>query len=64
MVFDDPRLQDRVADNLDKFDITESESLLFGTDFGVVTDIQNAADGSLYLVSLTHGTVYKIQRRK
>jgi hypothetical protein len=22
---DDPRLEDRVADNLDKFDITESE---------------------------------------
>src|SRR5262249_34002391 len=26
LVFDDPRLQDRVADNLDKWDITESES--------------------------------------
>jgi hypothetical protein len=25
---DDPRLEDRVADNLAKFDITESESLL------------------------------------
>jgi len=28
---DDPRLEDRVADNNFKFDITESESLLFGT---------------------------------
>src|SRR5262249_39792486 len=26
----DPRLEDRVADNNNKFDITESESLLFG----------------------------------
>src|SRR5690606_2888667 len=33
---DDPRLEDRVADNLHKFDITESESLLFGRDFGIV----------------------------
>ena len=27
---DDPRLEDRVADNLAKFELTESESLLFG----------------------------------
>ena len=32
---DDPRLEDRVADNLAKHEITESESLLFGRDFGV-----------------------------
>src|SRR4029450_5808881 len=31
---DDPRLEDRVADNLHKWEITESESLLFGRDFG------------------------------
>jgi glucose/arabinose dehydrogenase len=37
---DDPRLEDRVADNLTFHDMTESESLLIGTDFGVVTDIE------------------------
>ena len=31
---DDPRLEDRVADNNHKFDITESESLLIGRDLG------------------------------
>ena len=36
----DPRLADRVADNEVKYGITESESLLFGKDFGVATDIR------------------------
>lgn len=60
---DDPRLQDRVADNLDKWDLTESESLLFGTGFGIATDVQTGPDGDLYVVSLTHGSVYEISRR-
>ena len=60
---DDPRLEDRVADNLDKYDITESESLLFGTGFGVGTDIQTGPNGNLYIVSHTHGRVYEISRR-
>ncbi len=60
--FQDGRLRDRVADNLDKWDITESESLLFGTGFGVVTDIQTGPNGNLFVVSLTHGTVYEISR--
>lgn len=57
---DDPRLEDRVADNVAKFDITESESLLFGTDFGVAPDVQSGPDGNLYVVSISHGTVYEI----
>lgn len=60
LAFDDPRLADRVADNSAKFDITESESLLFGINFGVVTDIHTGPDGSLYLVSLSNGAVYRI----
>jgi glucose/arabinose dehydrogenase len=60
---DDPRLEDRVADNLDKWEITESESLLFGTDFGVVTDVQTGPNGNLFVVSLTHGAIYEIFRR-
>lgn len=58
----DPRLQDRVADNLDKFDITESESLLFGSNFGVATDIQTGPNGNLFVVSLINGTIYEIFR--
>jgi glucose/arabinose dehydrogenase len=58
--FDDPRLFDKVADNFDKNAITESESLLIGTDFGVVPDIQTGPDGNLYLASLDQGAVYRI----
>jgi len=60
---DDPRLEDRVADNNAKNDITESESLLFGTDFGVGTDIETGPNGNLFVVSLSHGAVYEIFRR-
>jgi len=61
---DDSRIEDRVADNGDKFDITESESLLFGRDFGVGTDIQTGPSGNLFVVSLTSGAVYEIYRIK
>lgn len=57
---DDPRLEDRVADNLGKHEITESESLLIGRNFGVVTDIETGPNGNLFVVSLTQGTVYEI----
>ena len=60
---DDPRLTDRVADNNHKFDITESETLLIGTDFGVVTDIENSPNGTLVLVSLDQGAIHEISRR-
>jgi glucose/arabinose dehydrogenase len=61
---DDPRLEDRVADNVGKWEITESESLLFGRNFGIVTDVHTGPDGNLYLVSNTHGAVYEIFRRR
>ena len=60
---DDPRLEDRVADNLAKHEITESETLLFGRNFGVVTDIQTGPNGNLFVVSLTNGAIYEISRR-
>ena len=59
---DDPRLEDRVADNLAKFDITESESLLFGTNFGIGTDIHTGPNGNLFVVSLSNGAIYEIFR--
>jgi aldose sugar dehydrogenase len=60
---DDPRLEDRVADNVTKHEITESESLLIGRDFGVATDIETGPNGNLFVVSLTHGAIYEIFRR-
>jgi len=60
---DDPRLEDRVADNLAKHEITESESLLIGRNFGAVTDIETGPNGNLFVVSLTQGTVYEIFQR-
>jgi len=62
----DPRLADRVADNLfraQKFDGTESESLRIGTGFGTTTDIVQGPDGALYVVSLTQNAIYRITRR-
>jgi glucose/arabinose dehydrogenase len=60
---DDPRLEDRVADNVAKHEITESESLLIGRNFGVVTDIETGPSGNLFVVSLSNGAVYEIFRR-
>jgi glucose/arabinose dehydrogenase len=59
---DDPRLDDRVADNLAKHEITESESLLAGRNFGIATDIETGPNGNLFVVSLTAGAVYEIYR--
>jgi aldose sugar dehydrogenase len=59
---DDPRLEDRVADNVNKWEITESETLLFGRNFGIVTDVQTGPNGNLFLVSLTSGVVYEVFR--
>jgi glucose/arabinose dehydrogenase len=59
----DSRLSDRVADNAAKFDIGESESLQFGSGFGVGTDIQTGPNGNLFVVSLSNGAVYEISRR-
>jgi glucose/arabinose dehydrogenase len=69
----DPRLEDRVADNLNKPSATdpaanaqaivESESLLFGRNFGVVTDIKTGPNGNLFVVSLSNGAIYEIFRR-
>lgn len=73
----DPRLADRVADNGIafpppigtpantagyKYNGVESESLIVGQNFGVLTDIKTGPDGSLYLVSNTDNIVYRITR--
>lgn len=59
----DTRVADKVADNLAKFEITESESFRFGSGFGIGTDIQTGPNGNLFVVSLSNGAVYEISRR-
>jgi uncharacterized repeat protein (TIGR01451 family) len=61
--FTDPRLADLVADNTDKFDQTESESLVIGRDFGVTTDIQTGPNSNVFVVSLSNGAVYEIKSK-
>jgi len=61
---DDPRLEDRVADNVTFHDMTESESLLTGRDFGIVTDIETGPNGNLFVVSLSNGAIYEISARR
>jgi len=58
----DPKLADLVADNTAKHDGTESESLMFGSGFGVGTDIQTGPRGNLFVVSTSSGSVYEIYR--
>ncbi|HSS19551.1 MAG TPA: PQQ-dependent sugar dehydrogenase [Pyrinomonadaceae bacterium] len=59
--FTDSSLNDLVADNLDKFDQTESQSLVVGQDFGVVTDIETNPNGNVFVVSLINGAIYEIK---
>jgi glucose/arabinose dehydrogenase len=58
----DSRIRDRVADNTGKHNITESETFLFGRNFGTSTDIASGPNGNLFVVSLSAGTVYEIYR--
>jgi glucose/arabinose dehydrogenase len=61
--FDSAGLQDLVDDNSAKFVPNESASLVFGEQFGIITDIQRAANGGMYVVSFTDGAVYQVFRK-
>lgn len=62
-LFSDPNLADLVADNTDKFDLTESDSLVIGRDFGITTDIETSPIGTVFVVSLSNGAVYEIKSK-
>jgi aldose sugar dehydrogenase len=62
IAWSDPLLADEVADNDAKFSMVESESLLFGSGFGVTTDIQTGPGGGLFVVSASAGAVYEVHR--
>jgi hypothetical protein len=57
VVTHDSLLKDDVADNVCKFDATESASLLFGRDFGVGTDVQTGPNGN------SDGAIYEVLPR-
>jgi aldose sugar dehydrogenase len=64
IVVDDPRIGDRVADNRTKWEITESQTLLAGRNFGVGTHIETGPNGDVFVVSLSNGAVYEIFRAR
>jgi hypothetical protein len=61
---DDPMLADKVADNNNKHEILESESLLVGRNFGVSTDIQTGPNGNVFVVSISRGEILEISRTR
>jgi glucose/arabinose dehydrogenase len=61
--FTQPGLQDLVDDNTTKSVAVESAPLVFGTDFGTITDIHRAPGDGLYVVSLTDGAIYRVFRK-
>ncbi len=61
-MFESQHLQDKVVNILQK-DSIENESMkeiLFASNFGLISDIEFGPDGSLYVVSLLDGTIYRI----
>jgi glucose/arabinose dehydrogenase len=59
LLFADPLLQDRVADNTGC--AGEMNEILFGGGFGAgLTDLENGPDGRVYVVSYGRGTIYRI----
>ena len=62
--FDTPHLQDHIAnlttlENGQK-DFETLDEIVFGTGFGCITDVEMGSDGSLYVVSITDNTIYRI----
>jgi uncharacterized protein (TIGR03118 family) len=54
------RASDHVFLNNTDFDLMGDTSFLFGTGFGIATDIVTGPDGNMYIVSETKGNVYEI----
>ena len=63
-VFKDPNLSDLVA-NFDSGSISprnleSMDEIIFGKDFGCISDLEFGPDGNLYVVSVTKEKIYKI----
>lgn len=63
-VFNSPHLQDLVVNidtSMQSGSINEPmDEILFGTNFGLISDVEFGPDGALYVVSLLEGTIYRI----
>ena len=55
-------LQGPLADRVGDTD-NETSGMIFGSNFGGISDMKVSADGYLYVVSLGRGTIYKISPR-
>src|SRR5574338_30899 len=54
-VFESPELSDNVVNVGESMD-----EILFGKNFGCITDVEQGPDGFLYIVSLSNGAIYRI----
>ncbi|WP_320415812.1 PQQ-dependent sugar dehydrogenase [Candidatus Nitrosotenuis cloacae] len=54
-VFDTPELSDNMLNEGDP-----SDEIIFGTNFGCVTDVEAGPDGLLYFVSLSEGKIFRV----
>jgi glucose/arabinose dehydrogenase len=57
LAFQDPALADLVAD-----DEGELQEIIFGTNFGGITDLKVGPDGLLYVLSFTQGKIFAVSR--
>ncbi len=62
-VFNQPHLQDNILNIVDdpKNNLVEPmDEILFGKNFGLISDMKFGPDGALYVISLMEGKIYKI----
>jgi aldose sugar dehydrogenase len=66
LTFHDPRLLDLVADPVKEEESggesSELSSIIFGQNFGRITDIETGPDGLLYILSYEDGKIYRIAK--
>ena len=62
-VFNQPHLQDNILNIIDDPEnnlVEPMDEILFGKNFGLISDMKFGPDGALYVISLMEGKIYKI----